>query len=327
MRKLLILLLCAHVAAQTPTQDSYDEGDTLKIGVKLVQLVFSAVDERDRPVADLNASEVEVYENGTRQEIEVFQRSHTLPMLLAILIDTSASQESLLEDEKNAAETFLDYYFREGRDYGAMLTFQGETKLEVGLTGSLRRLKTALKRVKRQQNFRDEDTDVSDLGTALHDALITTTREVMSAKTARRVTAEGQESRRAIRRAIILLSDGKDTASAASLKKAIRNAQRAGVSIYALGLGDRFRYGEVERATLERLAAETGGRAFYPSSERDLEEAFRQIADELSSQYILAYYPSGTPDRFRAIEIKFKGARNLRALHKQGYATDETDTE
>ncbi len=327
MRKLaMLLLLSVHVAAQIPTQDSYDEGDTLKIGVKLVQLVFSAVDERNRPVADLNASEVEVYENGTRQEIEVFQRSHTLPMLLAILIDTSASQESLLEDEKNAAETFLDYYFREGRDYGAILTFQGETRLEVGLTGNLRRLKTALKRVRRQQNFRDEDTDVS-LGTALYDAIITTTREVLSAKTARRVTAESQESRRAIRRGIILLSDGKDTASTASLKKAIRNAQRAGVSIYALGLGDRFRYGEVERATLEKLAVETGGRVFYPASERDLEEAFRQIADELSSQYILAYYPSNTPDRFRTIEIKFKGGRNLRALHRQGYTTDEADTE
>lgn len=324
MRKIAILLLLFSVQVlAVPVQD-HDEGDTLKIGVKLVQLVFSAVDERNRPVSNLNASEVEVYENGTRQEIELFQRSHTLPMLLAILIDTSASQESLLPDEKNAAETFLDYYFREGRDYGAMLTFQGETRLEVGLTSNLRRLKTALRRIKRQQNFRDEDTDISDLGTALHDALLTTTREILSGETARRIIGE-DETRRAIRRTIILLSDGKDTASTASLRKAIRNAQRAGVSVYALGLGDRFRYGEVARETLDQLAAETGGRAFYPANERDLEEAFRQIADELSSQYILAYYPSTSLERVRTIEVRFKSGRNLRALHRQSYTIDDTE--
>ncbi|MCS6886443.1 MAG: VWA domain-containing protein [Acidobacteriota bacterium] len=319
---LLLLVICTTSLAQ-----DVDAGDTLKIGVKLVQIIFSAVDERGRPVSDLTEADVEVYENGEQQQIEVFQRSNTLPMLLAVLIDASASQESLLTEEKNAVEAFLDYYFREGRDYGALLTFRGESTLEVALTGNLRRLKTALRRIKQPQNFRDEDDELSALGTALYDAILTTVREILGSNTAARITESDKSgTRRAIRRAIILLSDGKDTASNSSLKKAIRNAQRFGVSIYTIGIGDSFRYGEVDRATLDSLAVETGGRAYYPVDQKQLEDAFEQIARELSTQYILAYYPASSTDRFRTVELRIKRPK-VQAVHKKGYSVDELEEE
>src|SRR5262249_24765303 len=121
-----------------------NEGDSLKIGGELIQVVFSAVDEQNRLVTDLQSSDVEIYESGRRQLVDVFQRRNNLPMVLSILIDISGSQEFLLPDEKRAVETFFDSFFREGKDYGSILTFQGETSLAVGLTTNMRRLKSAL---------------------------------------------------------------------------------------------------------------------------------------------------------------------------------------
>ncbi|MBL8149205.1 MAG: VWA domain-containing protein, partial [Blastocatellia bacterium] len=238
------------VVSQQSPQD-YSEGESLKIGVEYVQVVFSVVDEQGRPVTDLTGTQVELLEDGRLQQIELFQKSNSLPMVLSILIDISGSQEFLLPDEKTAVDTFLDNFFRDGKDYGAIATFQGETELISGLTSNLKRLKSSLKRIKRQQSFRDEEGEVSNIGTALYDAIITSCREVLDAKTARRITGDdgspSSTTRRAIRRAMIVLSDGKDTASDGSIRKAIRNAQRLGISVYALGMGDRFRFSDVDR--------------------------------------------------------------------------------
>jgi len=106
----------------------------------------------------------------------------------------------------------------------------------------------------------------------------------------------------------------------------VRRAQQLGISIYALGVSDRFRFTDVNRDTLDKICAETGGRAYYPKSESDLRKAFEQIAAELSSQYILAYYPrtgqAGT--NFREIDIRLPNRPGSRVLHRRGYAPDET---
>ncbi|KAF0248352.1 MAG: von Willebrand factor type A domain-containing protein, partial [bacterium] len=152
-------------------QDISDDTGTIKIGVDYIQVAFSVVDEKNRLVTDLNPSEVKLYDNGQSQEPEFFQRSNNLPMMLAILIDTSASQQFLLPDEKNAVSTFFDAFFREGKDYGSVLSFNGETSLAIGLTSNLSRLKIALQRVKKDEIFRDDEGGVSSLSTALYDAI------------------------------------------------------------------------------------------------------------------------------------------------------------
>ncbi|MEW6732916.1 MAG: VWA domain-containing protein [Acidobacteriota bacterium] len=306
------------------------EGEALKIDVELVQVIFSVVDAQNRLVTDLQQSDIEIYDSGQRQQIDLFQRSNSLPMVLAVLLDMSASQEFLLPDEKIAVETFFDSFFREGKDYGAILTFQGDTMISAGLTSNLKRLKTALKRVRREQDFRDEDGGVPKLGTALYDAIEISAREVLDGKTAQRITSQSANStqssaRAAIRRAMILLTDGIDTASELTIIQALRNAQRLGIAIYALGMGDRFRFSDVNQQTLDQLCQETGGRAFYPKSESDLNYAFKQIAAELSSQYILAYYPrvDSNAQGFREIEIKLPKRNGWRVLHRRGYVPEE----
>jgi Ca-activated chloride channel homolog len=305
------------------------EGETLKIGVELVQVVFSVADEQNRLVTSIQQSDVEVYEGGQPQQIDLFRRSNSLPMVLSILIDMSGSQEFLLPNEKTSVDTFLDSFFRSGRDYGSILTFQGETSLAIGLTSNLKRLKTALGRIKREQAFRDEEGGPANLGTALYDAIDITSREILDGRTARRITGQdsgsGQNSLAAIRRAMIVLTDGVDTASQLQMKQALRRAQRLGIAIYAIGVSDRFRFTEVNRDILDQLCSETGGRAYYPKSESDLRRAFDQIATELSSQYILAYYPRrGASDaNFREIEIRLPRRPGLQVIHRRGYVPDE----
>jgi Ca-activated chloride channel homolog len=326
-------------ARQDSRQDSrqdVDDGDTLKIDVELVQVVFSVVDEQNRLVTNLQETDVEVIEGGQSQQIDLFQRSNALPMVLSILIDTSGSQEFLLPEEKTAVDTFFDSFFREGKDYGSILTFQGETTLAIGLTSNLRRLKSALGRIKREQNFRDEDGNASNLGTALYDAIDVTTREILDGTTARRITGQDlrpvsnnrqANSLTAIRRAMIVLSDGVDTASQLKINQAIRRSQRLGIAIYAIGVGDRFRFTDVNQEVLNRLCNETGGRAFYPKNEGDLRQAFNQIATELSSQYILAYYPRSSDNQsFREIEIRIPQRPGLRVIHRRGYAPEKSNT-
>lgn len=315
-------------ASQQANQEVGDEG-TLKIGVELVQVVFSVVDDKNRLVTDLKPSEIELYDNGQPQQIELFQHSNNLPMMLSVLIDVSGSQAFLLPEEKTAVETFFDSFMKEGKDYGALLTFHGETYLNAGLTSNLSRLKRSLQKIKKEEIFRDDEAGVPNLGTALYDAIDITAREVMDGNTARRITASdsgGGGRRTAIRRAICLLTDGADTASDLTLDQAIRSAQRGGVAIYALGMGDRFRFGNVDQQVLDSLCKETGGRAFYPKSESALRQAFQQIADELSSQYILAYYPNGAsddPKNFRPLEIKIPRESQWRVIHRRGYQLDK----
>lgn len=317
-------------AGQGPGSGVQQDGDVVTILADSKGVIFSVVDERNRIVSDLKASDIEILDGGARQEIDIFRTSNDLPMMLAVLIDTSASQESLLPAEKRAVDVFLDSSFRTGKDFGAVLTFQGETTLVNGLTTNLRQLKSALGRIEREQQFRDESNATPQLGTALYDAVEITSKEVLDGKTARRVTtvrdpSAPENSRRAIRRALCILTDGKDTASQRNLSQVIARAQRLGIVIYALGMGDRFRYGEVDKDGLEKLCASSGGKAFFPTSELDLERSFKQIVDDLSGQYIAVYRPTGgtaQTDGRRVIQIRPKNPR-LRVFHQTEYEPEQ----
>lgn len=299
-----------------------DAGDDIAIVADSRGVVFSVVDERGRIVSNLREQDFEIYEDGRRQTIDLFRTSNDLPLMLAVLIDTSDSQASLLPVEKRAVDVFFDAFFRPGKDYGALLTFGGEVRLANGLTSHLKSLKTALGRIEREQRFRDEDNATPPLGTALYDALDITARETLDGRTARRVL-NGGGTRRAIRRAICVLTDGRDTASQLPPERVATNLRRRGIVVYALGMGDRFRFGDVDRDALEQLCALTGGKAFFPTDEADLERSFKRIVDDLSGQYIALYRPTGPPGAAgqRTVEVRPRD-RRLRVFSQTEYISD-----
>jgi Ca-activated chloride channel family protein len=324
-----------------PSQEPAEpEGETIKISTEMVQVAFAVVDGQNRLVKDLKASEVEVYDGGQRQKLELFRRTNSVPIMLSILIDKSASQEAVLNYEKNAIDVFLDSYFRPGVDFCSLGSFQWKLALSCGLTSNHHQLKSALRAIDREQVFRDEEGGVPLLGTALYDAIINTVEGPLSGRTSRSMTGadanpraasaggdnrpEATTERRAIRRAIVLLTDGSDTASQASLEDVIKLCQKRGIGIYALGIGDVSRQRQVNNRVLERLTLETGGMAFYPTREDEIERYFQRVMEALSSLYMVAYYPSGGDARsgYRRLEIKVNDRPDVRVIHRNGYESE-----
>lgn len=309
----------------TPTPPIEEEDEVLRIESETVGVLFTAQDRNRKLVLNLQEGDVQIFENGQQQEISSFSRQVDLPLSLAILIDTSGSQERTLPEEKRAAISFLDSVIRPDRDEVAVLSFTGETTLEQGLTNNLTRLRRAVDRVvfvppsgylgggviagTPPISGRNQAAAGS---TAIWDAIWVTSEEVLGPAPER------------TRRAIILLSDGVNTYGKKELKDAVEAAQRAEAVIYSIGIGDNF-YNGVDKGTLRRISERTGGQAYFPRDENELRAAFQQIQEEMRSQYLLAYEPSNQvlDGSYRTIELKLANAelkkQKVELTHRKGY--------
>ena len=134
-------------ARQDPNTTIDDDDEVLRVETDLTNVLFTAVDRNKRFVTTLKQADIQVFEDGVPQEIFTFQRETDRPLSLAILIDTSASQERTLPEEKSAAQRFVDTVIRPGKDEVAVLSFTGDTTLEQSLTGNASRVRRAIDRV------------------------------------------------------------------------------------------------------------------------------------------------------------------------------------
>lgn len=303
-----------------------DSDEVIKVETNLTNIFFTAADKSKRFISDLKAEDIRVLEDGKPQEIFTFQQNIDLPLSLAILIDTSASEERTLPDEKAAARAFLENVLRPNRDEAAILSFTGETTLEQGFSGNLERLRRAIDRVEfiPPSGYIGGGVVVNGTppisgtnqalagSTAIWDAIWATSEELIS------TSAEHT------RRAIILLTDGVDTSSRMKMHDAIERAQKADALIYAIGIGDRYSF-NVNEGDLKKIAEKTGGRAYFPRHERDLNDAFTQIQRDLREQYLVAYSPSNKArdGSYRRIEIQLVNPvmreRDLKLNYRSGY--------
>src|SRR5215510_6791016 len=303
-----------------------DSDEVVKVETNLTNIFFTAADKNKRFISTLKAEDIRVFEDGQAQEIFTFQQNIELPLSLAILIDTSASEERTLPDEKAAAQAFLENVLRAGKDEAAVVSFTGETTLEQGFTGSLERLRRAIDRVEFvppsgyigggvvvNGTPPISGTNQSLAGsTAIWDAVWATSDELMSS------------SAEHTRRAIILLTDGEDTSSRMKIHEAIEKAQKADALIYAIGIGDRYSF-NVDEGQLRKITEKTGGRAYFPRHARDLRDAFLQIQKDLREQYLVAYSPSNKArdGSYRKIEIQVVNPalkqQNLKLNYRAGY--------
>jgi VWFA-related protein len=126
------------------------------------------------------------------------------------------------------------------------------------------------------------------------------------------------------RRAIILLTDGRDTSSKKKMDAAIERAVKTDAVVYAIGIGDEY-YEGVDEGSLRKISERTGGRAFFPKDESDLRAAFEQIQVELRSQYLVAYSPTNKSKdgTFRRVQIEIVNPelrkQSFRLTYRQGY--------
>ena len=345
----VVALLCAGVAFSTNSEASVsgvgpmplaspsptprtreelpqDSDEVVKFDTNLTNIFFTAADKNKRFISDLKAEDIRVLEDGQPQDIFTFQTNIDLPLSLAILIDTSASEERTLPDEKAAARAFLESVLRANKDEAAIVSFTGDTTLEQGFTGNVERLRHAIDRVEfvPPSGYIGGGVVVNGTppisgtnqaiagSTAIWDAVWATSEELIGA------SAENT------RRAIILLTDGDDTSSRMKIHDAIERAQKADALVYAIGIGDRYTF-NVDEGSLRKIAEQTGGRAYFPRHERDLRDAFEQIQRDLREQYLVAYSPSNKnrDGSYRRIEIQLVNPtlrqQNLRLNYRSGY--------
>lgn len=272
-----------------------DDQTTLRVDVDLVNVLFT-VTEGNRLVPNLAKEDFIVEEDGRPQQISHFSREVTLPLTLAILIDTSPSVEPVLELEKQTAVEFLQAVLRK-KDLALVMNFDRSVSLLQDFTSDIRRLTKAIQSVS------------IGGGTSVHDAVFLACDEKLKQETGRK--------------AIILVSDGGDTTSKLKIKEALEAAQRADVIIYAISnrAGSMLFRGGGDDGTLKKYAEATGGKAFFPSKPQDFKKAFDAIQEELRSQYILSYTSSNSlkDGGYRSIRISAPNQKNLKVRAKKGY--------
>lgn len=304
-----------------------DDDEVVRVDTNLTNILFTAVDKQKRFITTLRREDIRIIEDGQPQEIFTFQQQADLPLSLAIVIDTSVSEEKTLPTEKEAASAFVDAVIRPAKDEAAVLTFTGEATLELGLTGSVPRIRRALSRVEfvppsgyigggatvRVGTPPISDTQQNIAGsTAVWDAIWVTADEVLS------------DTSDKTRRAIILLTDGVDSSSQKKMDEAIERAVKADAIIYSIGIGDDY-FGGINKDSLRKVSERTGGRAFFPEDDADLRAAFAQIQRELREQYLVAYSPTNKnrDGSFRKVMIEVVNPelrkQNLKLTYRQGY--------
>ena len=322
MKRILIciLILCIPVLSQTADQD-----DVVRVDTDITNLPFTAMDKERRFVTTLTAEDVRVLEDGVQQQLFTFQRETDRPLAIAFLIDVSRSQEDTLPDEKAAARLFIEKVVNSRRDEVAVVPFTGLAYLEQGMTGDLISVYKVLQRVDvavpaylgAGRPLTGIPTGPGLLAppeegtTAIWDAVALTSNNVL-------LNAKGQR-----RRAIILLTDGWDTASRWMQREAVSRTLAAEAVIYAIGIGNK-RDG-VNKDVLRDLSRATGGRAFFPDKKLDLNAVFAEIERELRTQYLLAYSSTNKKrdGAYRKITIEItnpelkKGKIEIR--HRPGY--------
>jgi Ca-activated chloride channel homolog len=324
----------------SPTPPTKPEDETtlrsdevVRVETNLTNILFTAADKQKRFVSNLKREDIRVLEDGVPQEIFTFQPNVDLPLSLAILIDTSGSEERTLPEEKAAARSFLETVVRANKDEAAIVSFTGEVTLEQGLTGNIGRLRRAIDQVEfvPPSGYIGGGVVVGGTppisgtqqalagSTAIWDAIWATSNELLS------------DAAEHTRRAIILLTDGDDTISQVHMQDAINRALKADALIYAIGIGDRYQFG-INEGALKKITEGTGGRAYFPRNERELRDSFVQIQNDLREQYLVAYSSSNkTRDglyRRVAIEIVNPETRkeNLRLTYRPGYFAKSPDS-
>lgn len=259
------------------------------VDVQFVELYTTVLDRQGRPVDGLTQEDFRVTEDGQPQRIARFERVRDLPIHAGIVLDVSASMDGELAATKQAALQFFQQIVRP-KDRAAVITFNDRPNLTVRFTNDVTDLAGGLAGLKAER------------GTALYDSLIFSLYYFNGVR--------GQ-------RALLLLSDGKDESSRFTWDDTLEYARRAGVTIYPIGLD----LPRPERRKLAELATQTGGQSFFIDDVGELEAIYRQVEEELRSQYLIAYQ-SANPDTsgaFRTVELEIPGQRRLEVKTLRGY--------
>jgi Ca-activated chloride channel family protein len=288
--KLVLLLFLEFAFVAFPREPHHQRNlnnagveQTLSVTVDRVNVLFTVAGRGGKLITNLTKNDFRVFEDGELQTISNFSRDADLPLNVALLIDISGSVRDKLRFEREAASRFFYSVLRSGRDKALLMTFDTKSEIVQDYTDNPAVLQTAML------------TMVAGGSTSLYDAVAKAALHQKSSQNGRHV--------------IIVLSDGLDNASHIDLANALQIAQENDAIIYTISTnrieGAFSSEPELGDSHLTTLAAETGGRALFPTRMEQLPHAFDRIIEEIRAQYSLAYGPTnGSRDgSFRTIHV------------------------
>ena len=289
---------CA-MAALAPVAMTAQEA-TFHVDVKLVNIFVNVTDKNGSLVGGLTKDDFAVFEDNRPQQIALFERQSEVPLNLTLAIDTSGSVRKDLDEEANAARHFAHDILRP-QDQMSVLEFATDVTELTPFTNNLSQIDHGLNGLH------------ADWATALYDAICL-----------------GSEAlgKRQGRKALVLISDGDDTAKSSTYAQAVEAALKNEVMIYSLidvpieASAGRDTGGEHALIT---LAEQTGGKHFYVG-EGGLDKAFAKVSDDLRTQYLIGYYPQhqvpGTDFHRVVVTVPRAAADEFNVRNKAGYYAD-----
>ena len=270
---------------------------TLEVEVDVVSVTAVVHDKRGRFVPGLGPRDVEVYEDGVRQEVSYFREAsgaegEKIPLSVVLVLDSSGSMRNSMRFLRQAANTFVRKL--EDVDTGLIVQFNDTVKGSAEFTGDLDRLERFI------------DSLQGWGGTALYDAVHYGLNRVRDQPG---------------RKAVIVFSDGADHNSSMTEQEVIDYARSVEATVYSVLIkGNEGLFGRGPRGFLRKIAQETGGKFYSPDKVGELIRVFTGISDELHHHYALAYTPRRAPDgTWRTIEVRLPGRKDLQVRVRKGY--------
>ena len=296
---LFVLVLTPIAVPQTSQQGPLTFGSSIEV----INLTVTVTDAQGRLVPGLDREAFSVYEDGVKQDLALFNKDR-LPLSVVLLMDTSASMEDKVVAARAAAKRFVATLVP--ADRARVVAFNNRVETLQDFTPDKTALNDAIDHLKPEG------------ATALHNAFYISIKDLQKEK-----LAMGG----ARRQAIILLSDGENTASIVTDEQVIELARKAEIAIYSIRLTSDFE-GDKGRAAFSQathllsvLARETGGQAFFPNQIQELDSVYDRIAEEMRTQYTLGYVPTNTrrDGKYRRIVVRIPSRDSVVLRYKLGY--------
>jgi VWFA-related protein len=291
-------------ASQTPAGQADQQADPnapplYKLGVNEVNLIFTVTDKHGHYIPNLTQSDFALLDDQKAPaKINSFRQQINLPLRVGIVIDASTSIRSRFQFEQQSAIEFLLSILKAKSDRAFVMGFDVTPTVTQDWTNNIDGLENGVNRLR------------PGGGTALYDAVYTACRDKL---------LDSARDREPVRKAIVLLSDGDDNQSRVHPDEAIKECERAETIIFAISTNWTPSRGKGDKA-IQDLAEATGGAVFFPPSVEEMSGSFKQIEEELRSQYALNYSPADfkSDGSFRTIYL-YCNDRRYTARAKKGY--------
>ena len=294
-----------------------DQMPTIKVDVDVVNILTSVRDKRGALIPSLQKEDFTILEEGKAQPIKYFTKETDLPLTIGLLVDVSGSQRNLIDIERSAASQFFRDVLRK-KDLAFLISFGEENELLQDYTGSARLLTEGLSQLRVSSGVSGihpgpVPTMGGPRGTVLYDAIYLAADEKLKGEVGRKV--------------IVVITDGVDQGSRKTRNQAIEAAQKSDAVIYSIDYSDPGAYGfgfgfggGGGEAELRKMSDETGGRVYKVDRKHTLEQVFKELQDEMRSQYSIGFTPTNEvkDGGYRHLEVRLAN-KDLKAQARKGY--------